>query len=279
MWIQNDSDHARAFPIDDAQSDRRENKWKGQKAREMGEGYKLYYSGVENKKNGYCTELGDERGEFAGNRESDCVICLRVVVEKLIVNVICAYAHRWVVRNMKRMSFGNCLDELRYTFRKRRRLGEELNGQAGEGNRETDVIEGHGIGRRNNPKGNRIVDFAVANQLAVLNTSYRKRHSQLITYSNGGRESQIDFIKSRRRGLKRVQDCRVLPMEAVAKQHKLVMCKAVLETKGKQRLVKIRKTRWWKLNEEEPREQFTKKVGDQMAERLRQFLGRLSTQQ
>ncbi|XP_042884307.1 uncharacterized protein LOC122260910 [Penaeus japonicus] len=92
-------------------------------------------------------------------------------------------------------------------------LGGDLNGQVGEGNRETEVIGGHGAGRRNNPEENRIVDFAVENQLAALN-NFRKRCSQLIAFSSGGRESQIDYIMSMRRGLKRVKDCKVLAMEA-----------------------------------------------------------------
>ena len=63
----------------------------------------------------------------------------------------------------------------------------------------------------------------------------------------------------RRQQLQRVQDCKVLPKEAVAKQHKIVVCKTE-QTKGKKRLMRIQETQWWKLNDVEHEEQFVKKV-------------------
>ncbi|XP_042894046.1 uncharacterized protein LOC122267910 [Penaeus japonicus] len=107
-----------------------ETKWDGQKAKEMGEGYKLYYSGVENKRNGIVIVLSPEMRVMLGG------IMLHIPEEEV-----------W--------------------------LGGDLNGQVGEWNRKTDIIECHGIGRRN-PEENTIVDFALANQLAVLNTFFRK---------------------------------------------------------------------------------------------------------
>ncbi|XP_042885256.1 uncharacterized protein LOC122261602 [Penaeus japonicus] len=179
--------------------------------REMGERYKLYHSGVENKRNGKGTALSPEmkEGILQGHRESDCVIWLKVEVEKLIVNVICAHASQVGCEEHEKDEVWELLGGVTVHIPETEEvcLGGNLNGQAGEGNRETNVIGGHGIGRRN-LKGNRIVDFAVANQLAALNTFFRKRRSQLITYCSGGRELQIDYIMSRR-GLKRVHDCKV----------------------------------------------------------------------
>ena len=43
------------------------------------------------------------------------------------------------------------------------------------------------------------------------------------------------------------------PKEAVAKQHKLMMCKVKVKMKGRQRQERFKRTRWWKLNEEEHR--------------------------
>ena len=64
---------------------------------------------------------------------------------------------------------------------------------------------------------------------------------------------QVDYILCRMRELKRVRDCKVLPKEAAAKQHKVVVCNAEIITRGKQRTQRQKKMRWWKLNESEHR--------------------------
>ena len=57
-----------------------------------------------------------------------------------------------------------------------------------------------------------------------------------------------------------VQDCFVLPGEAVDKQHKVVVCRMVIKTKGKQTQVKVKKIKWQKLDLEEHRVKFVDKV-------------------
>ncbi|XP_047502440.1 uncharacterized protein LOC125047936 [Penaeus chinensis] len=69
-------------------------------------------------------------------------------------------------------------------------------------------------------------------------------------------ESQVDYIICRRSKLKRVQDCKVLPGEAVAKQHKVVTCTATVNAEKTKKRERTRKTRWWKLNKSEHREKF-----------------------
>ena len=51
--------------------------------------------------------------------------------------------------------------------------------------------------------------------------------------------------------LQNVQDCKVLPKKAVAKQHKLIVCKTEVQIKGRQRPERFKRTRCWKLNEVE----------------------------
>ena len=58
------------------------------------------------------------------------------------------------------------------------------------------------------------------------------------------------------------QDCTVLPGEAVAKQHKLV------QTKYRRKENKIKKTKWWKLNDEEHRKNFVRTVNTRQSQRI-----------
>ena len=55
------------------------------------------------------------------------------------------------------------------------------------------VHGGHGFGNRN-PEGERILDFAIANDLIVGNTLFTKRDSHLVTYSSGETRTQVDYV-------------------------------------------------------------------------------------
>ena len=71
-----------------------ETRWKGAKAREMGNGYKLYYVDEDGKNNGVGILLSPVMKEnvLEVNRESDSVIWMRLNVEKVEIHVVSAYA-------------------------------------------------------------------------------------------------------------------------------------------------------------------------------------------
>ena len=140
-------------------------------------------------------------------------------------------------------------------------IGADFNSHVGEGSRgASEVLGKHGVGMRNE-EGDNIVEFAIAHQVAIVNTYFQKRLSRRTTYTSEGRHTQVDCILCRRKELKRVRDCKVLPKEAVAKHHKVVVCNAEIITRGKQRTQKQKKTRWWKLNESECRTKIRQESG------------------
>jgi hypothetical protein len=67
------------------------------------------------------------------------------------------------------------------------------------------------------------LNFALAYDLIVVNTLFRKRVSHLVTFSSGQHCSQIDFILTRRENMHVCLDCKVIPEECVIPQHKLVV--------------------------------------------------------
>jgi hypothetical protein len=67
------------------------------------------------------------------------------------------------------------------------------------------------------------LNFALAYDLIVVNTLFRKRVSHLVTFSSGRHYSQIDFILVRREDSHACLDCKVIPAECVIPQHKLVV--------------------------------------------------------
>ncbi|KAL6549155.1 hypothetical protein OROHE_009000 [Orobanche hederae] len=123
------------------------------------------------------------------------------------------------------------------------------------------VHGGFGFGDRNEA-GNGILDFALAYDLGIMNTWFEKRDSHLVTYGNGGSASQIDFFLVRNVWRKSFTNCKVIPGESAATQHRVV----VLDLRGKRHLRKRRpqvdpRIKWWKL-QGESRHTFVAMIAD-----------------
>ena len=67
--------------------------WKGEKARCIGGGYKMWYCGSENKKNGVGIILKKEHVDMVVElwRVADRIICLKMELDGVMLNVISAY--------------------------------------------------------------------------------------------------------------------------------------------------------------------------------------------
>ena len=93
-----------------------------------------------------------------------------------------------------------------------RKILKNLHGGMGYGRSEPDV------------EGERILEYALAFDLLLGNTCFKKRDSHLITYKSGNAATQIDFILFPRAMRKLVTDVKVIPGEEVALQHQLLVC-------------------------------------------------------
>jgi hypothetical protein len=67
------------------------------------------------------------------------------------------------------------------------------------------------------------LDFALAYDLIIASTLFRKRISHLVTFNSGQYYSQIDFILTRRNDRHTCLNCKVIPGECVVPQHKLMV--------------------------------------------------------
>jgi hypothetical protein len=100
-------------------------------------------------------------------------------------------------------------------------------------------------------KGGGILNFALAYDLIVANTLFRKRVSHVVTFRSSQHCSQIDFILAKREDRHACLDCKVIPGECVVPQHKLVITDfrfRVCVQRSKR--VQAPMTKWWKLKEE-----------------------------
>jgi len=230
-----------------------ETRWAGQKAREVeNTGFKLWYSGSAGTRNGVGVLIDKslKDGVVDVRRKGDRIILVKLVVGKLVLNVVSAYAPQVGLDMSAKRHFWEDLEDVVRSVPSDEKLfiGGDLNGHVGTTNIGFEGVHGgFGYGDRNQ-EGKDILDFAVAYDLLVANTFFRKRQSHLVTFSSAQHSSQIDFVLTRRRDRRACLDCKVIPGECVVAQHKLVVVDfrfhaRVMRYKG----IKITRMKWWKL--------------------------------
>ncbi|KAK3543875.1 hypothetical protein QTP70_030042, partial [Hemibagrus guttatus] len=248
-----------------------ETRWKGSRARSIGAGFKLFYYGVDSKRNGVGVVLKEEfvRNVLEVKRVSDRVMSLKLEIEGVMLNVVSGYAPQVGCELEKKERFWSELDEVMESIPTGERvvIGADFNGHVGEGNTGDEEVMGKFGVKERNLKGQMAVDFAKRMDMGVVNTYFQKREEHRVTYKSGGRRTQVDYILCRRGNLKEISDCKVVVGESVARQHRMVVCRMTLMVcKTKRSKIEIeKKTKWWKLKKEECCEEFRQK--------LRQALG------
>ena len=81
--------------------------------------------------------------------------------------------------------------------------------------------------------GDKIIKFGLKHELLVTNTFFKKKAAHNITYKSGGNETQADYILYRKGFKKDVTDCKTIAGEAVAPQHRVVVCRLKMEVKNR----------------------------------------------
>uniref|UniRef100_A0A7I4XUC2 Endo/exonuclease/phosphatase domain-containing protein n=1 Tax=Haemonchus contortus TaxID=6289 RepID=A0A7I4XUC2_HAECO len=185
-----------------------ETRWKGAKAREIGEGVKLFYNGEDTKRNGVAVAVADSLKDSvsAVNRVSSRIISLSLD------------------ETIRSVPEGDYLT-----------IAGDLNGHVGSERRGLERVHGgKGVGVRN-VEGERVLALAIAHDSAVCSTFFAKRKSQKVTYSSGGKETEIDHVLVRRSSLKTVKDIKVLPGEDLAPQHRPLLADIAIDLPKKSR--------------------------------------------
>ena len=139
-------------------------------------------------------------------------------------------------------------------------MGADLNGHVGEGNNGDEECMGrHGLRKRNN-EGQAGVDFSKRRELAIANTYFVKKPAHRVTYSSGGRSLQVDYIMVRRRKIKEVVNTKIVVVESVAKQHRIVVSAIIIWTKWRKAPKLLKRIKWWKLKDSKVNNKFKMEV-------------------
>ncbi|KAK3508268.1 hypothetical protein QTP70_018018 [Hemibagrus guttatus] len=144
-------------------------RWKGSKARSIGAGFKLFYYGVDSKRNGVGVVLKEE---FVRN----------------VLEVGCELEEK--------ERFWSELDEVMESIPTGERvaIGADFNVHVGEGNRGDEEVMGKFGVKERNLEGQMVVDFAKRMDMGVVNTYFQKREEHRVTYKSGDLEKAYDRL-------------------------------------------------------------------------------------
>ncbi|CAL5375401.1 unnamed protein product [Camellia sinensis] len=230
-----------------------ETKWMEEKVREIEDtGFKLYYSGKDRRRNGVGVIIakGLVESVVAVTRKGDRIMLVKLVIGGNIVNIISAYAPQVGLDDQTKKDFWEQMDEILQEIPVGENLviGGDFNGHVGIDKVGYERVHGgYGFGDRNEA-GERILDFALASDLVVANTMYKKRKEHLITFKSGLVKSQIDYFLVRKVDCLKCNDCKVIPGESLVSQHRILVLDLCF--RGQYQARKDggrRRTRWWDL--------------------------------
>ena len=217
-----------------------ETRWRGGSARKIqgrDSTYKFFWCGSDSSGFGGVGIMLAEKwidAVISVDRHNHRCLQLRLQIGTVIMNFICCYAPQTGLSSDEKDTFYDQVLSLVAAVPDDEFLliGGDFNGHVGEssGGFEDTHGGGHGYGIRNSD-GVRMLDFCVANRLAIANTFFKKKHSRLITYSSGGADTQIDFLVVKRSNLRHVKNVNVVRTEECISQLKLLIGDIMLSTK------------------------------------------------
>ena len=240
-----------------------ETRWKGDSARKLSgkdSHFKFFWKGDISGYGGVGVLIKDKWSESVLSvvRMNSRIIMLKTLIEKTLLNVICVYAPQTGLSNQEKDTFYEqlltCITSIDDS--ELHVIAGDFNGHVGKESMNFDGYHGgKGYGTRN-PEGQRILDLCSATDLLVTNTFFDKNQNNLITYSSGDNNSQIDYILVKRSFLKHVCNVKVIRNEECVTQHKLLV--ADIKVNGsspKPRIVPPRR-KVWKLRDSNIRNEF-----------------------
>ena len=155
-------------------------------------------------------------------RIGDRIFMIKLVIGAKIIYVISVYAPQVGLDMETKAKFWEDLDDLiaNVGYESSIFIGGDLNGHVGKDSDNFERIHGgFGFGVRNE-KRKSILKFMFRHDFVVSNAFFKKRESHLVTFRNGRNLSQIDFFLARHRDRSLCKDCKVIPGEAIATQHR-----------------------------------------------------------
>jgi len=180
-------------------------------------------------------------------------MAIKVLVGSEFINMVSVYAPQIVLPDDVKKQFWEDLDMIIQDVPQSEKffIGGDFNGHIGVHSDGYDSAHGgFGFGERN-IGGVYLLDFAVAFDLPVINSFFKKKEHHLVTFKSGLSRTQIDYFLIRADNRRLCKDCKVIPNELLGTQHRLLVLDMEFKcSKGKQRRVGDPRVKWWTLTKE-----------------------------
>ena len=103
------------------------------------------------------------------------------------------------------------------------------------------------MGERNK-SGENLLEFALANELVIANSIFRKKDEHLITYKSGGYATQVDYCLVRKGNRASCLDCKVVLGTKMPTQYRLLVLVFRMRKKIVEKKIEFRgKIMWGRL--------------------------------
>ena len=237
--------------------------------------YKLYWSGCRQGIGGVGILLAEKWIDkvLRVDRFTDSIMLLRLIIGSVIFSFFSLYAPQAGRPEAQKVSFYDQLQAATLTIPSAEmtfHLGD-WNGHVGAaaGGYEN-VHGGRGYGDRNT-EGERILEFATANDLLIGNTLFIKRESHLVTFQSAGRKTQIDYVLYSRKLRRDVTNVKVIPGEECASQHRLLVCDLRVKSPPTKQRKPLPRLRTWKLRDPVNATRFSETFRTKVASTVQQY--------
>ncbi|XP_047259756.1 uncharacterized protein LOC124892526 [Capsicum annuum] len=202
-------------------------------------GYKLWYSGSERRRDGVDMLVDEElRGQVVEvKRVSDRPMMIKLVIGGFTLHVYSFYAPQVGLVEEVKVSFWEALDEVVRIVPSLEKLvitGDFSGHIVGISGGYDDVHGGFGFGDRNG-EGVALLDFARAFGLVIVNSNFSKKEDHLITFQSTSAKTQIDFLLLRKEDRAMCKDCKVILSEHISTQHRLLVMDFIIKKNKKSR--------------------------------------------
>ena len=112
-----------------------------------------------------------------------------------------------------------------------------------------------GFGERNE-EGLKLLEFAQAADLCIINTKFEKPELDRVTYKSGENATQVDYMLTTQLEWKNVRNVQVVKNEECVKQHRLLIMDWRERPVVKRPPAKIKRIKTWRLKEEQVRKDY-----------------------
>jgi Reverse transcriptase (RNA-dependent DNA polymerase)/Endonuclease-reverse transcriptase len=217
-----------------------ETRLQGKGRKKIHEDYVLLHTGSERKQHGVAFIVSSRIGDKIADVKhiSERMMGISIKEGDSYLDLIQVYAPQQGRPEAEKDTFYEELQELadRMPHRESLLIIGDLNGHIGKERSGCEAVTGaFSIGERNR-EGDRIVDFCIRNQMAVMNTFYKHQESHMWTWYRWNSEaknytdkSMIDLVLASRKNL--TTDVRAIPSVSLDSDHRMVLVKCSLRIK------------------------------------------------